>query len=91
MFIDAYSLKPIERPGGFNSVNATGANFRRIIDFSDLDKTMATNAPGESAQPGSPYYGNLREHLADGVYYPLPFTRGAVDKLAAHKLTLSPR
>ena len=91
MFIDAYSLKPIERPGGFNSVNATGANFRRIIDFSDLDKTMATNAPGESAQPGSPYYGNLREHLADGVYYPLPFSRGAVDKLAAHKLTLSPR
>jgi len=27
---------------------------RRIIDFSDLDKTMATNAPGESAQPASP-------------------------------------
>ena len=91
MFIDEYSLQPIERPGGFNDVNATGANFRRIIDFSDLDKTMATNAPGQSAQPDSPYYGNLREHLADGVYYPLPFTRGAVDKLAEHKLTLSPK
>ena len=91
MFIDQYSLQPIERPGGFNDVNATGANFRRIIDFSDLDKTMATNAPGQSAQPDSPYYGNLREHLADGGYYPLPFTRGAVDKLAAHTLTLSPK
>jgi len=54
MFIDEYSLQTIERPGGFNNVNATGANFRRIIDFSDLDKTMATNAPGQSAQPGSP-------------------------------------
>src|SRR4029077_12968265 len=32
-FIDQFSLEPVERPGGFNSVNATGANFRRIIDF----------------------------------------------------------
>ena len=91
MFVDQFSLKPVERPGGFNSVNATGANFRRIIDFSDVDKTMATNAPGESGQPGSPYYGNTREKLADGVYFNLPFTRPAVEKQAAHTLTLSPR
>lgn len=91
MFIDAFSLKPIERPGGFNTVNATGANFRRIIDLNNLDNTVATHAPGQSAQPGSPYYGNQREHLADGVYFPLPFTRGAVDKQTAHKLTLAPK
>ena len=91
MFVDEFGLKPVERPGGFNSVNATGANFRRIIDFSDVDKTMATNAPGESGQPGSPYYGNTREKLADGVYFNLPFTRPAVEKEAAHKLTLSPQ
>jgi len=90
MFIDQFSLKPVERPGGFNDVNATGANFRRIIDLEDVDKTMATNAPGESAQPGSPYYGNTREKLADGVYFNLPFTRPAVEKQAAHQLTLSP-
>jgi penicillin G amidase len=91
MFIDQYSLKPIERPGGFNDVNATGAHFRRIIDLADVDKTMATNAPGESAQPGSPYYGNQREKLADGVYFNLPFTRAAVDRQAAHTLTLLPQ
>jgi penicillin amidase len=90
MFIDAYNLQPIERPGGFNDVNATGAHFRRIIDLADVDKTMATDAPGESAQPGSPYYGNLREKLADGIYFNLPFTRAAVDAQAAHKLTLMP-
>jgi penicillin amidase len=90
MFIDAFSLPPVERPGGFNSVNATGANFRRIIDLSNIDATMATNAPGQSAQPGSPYYGNLREHLADGVYYPLPYARSSVEKLEAHKLTIRP-
>ena len=90
-FIDAYNLPPIERPGGFNSVNATGANFRRVIDLADVNKTMATNAPGQSAQPGSPYYGNLREHLADGIYFPLPYTRASVDGMAAHRLTLSPK
>jgi penicillin amidase len=90
MFIDKYSLQPVERPGGFNDVNATGAHFRRIIDFADLDKTMATDAPGQSAQPGSPYYGNWRTKLADGVYFNLPFTRAALDKQTAHKLTLSP-
>ena len=90
MFIPAFSLPSIERPGGFNTVNATGANFRRIIDLSNLDNTVATNAPGQSAQPGSPYYGNLREHLANGQYFPLPFSRGAVDSLRAHTLTLKP-
>ncbi len=91
MFVDEFNLKPIERPGGFNTVNATGANFRRIIDLSNVDATMATNAPGQSAQPGSPYYGNLREHLADGVYFPLPFSRESVDKAQAHKLTIAPK
>ncbi|HWY62364.1 MAG TPA: penicillin acylase family protein [Rhizomicrobium sp.] len=91
MFIDKFSLQPIERPGGFNDVNATGAHFRRIIDLADVDKTMATNAPGESAQPASPYYGNQRERLANGVYFNLPFTRAAVDKQTAHKLTLLPQ
>ena len=91
MFVDAFSLEPVERPGGFNDVNATGANFRRVIDLANLDNTMATNAPGESAQPTSPYYGNLREHLADGIYYPLPFTRAAVEKQAAHTLTIAPK
>jgi penicillin G amidase len=91
MFVDKFSLEPVERPGGFNDVNATGAHFRRIIDLADVDKTMATDAPGQSAQPDSPYYGNWRTKLADGVYFNLPFTRAAVDKQAAHKLTLEPQ
>ncbi len=90
MFVPQFSLPPVERPGGFNTVNATGANFRRIIDLSNVDNSVATNAPGQSAQPGSPYYGNHRERLANGQYFPLPHTRPAVDKLAAHTLTLTP-
>jgi penicillin amidase len=91
MFVEAFGLPAIERPGGFNTVNATGANFRRIIDLANPDRSIATNAPGQSAQPGSPYYGNLREYLASDQYFALPFTRGAVDAAAVHRLTLRPR
>ncbi|MGE0449838.1 MAG: penicillin acylase family protein [Vicinamibacterales bacterium] len=90
MFIDAFNLPPVERPGGFNTVNATGANFRRIVDLKNPDNSVATNAPGESAQPGSEYYGNSRERLANGQYFPIPSSRPAVEKLTAHKLTLKP-
>lgn len=90
MFVRDFGLPPVERPGGFNTVNATGANFRRIIDLSNVDNSVWTNAPGQSAQPGSPFYGNAREHLANGKYFPLPHTRAAVDKLAVHMLTLKP-
>jgi penicillin amidase len=90
MFVPEFSLPSVERPGGFNTVNATGANFRRIIDLSNVDNSVATHAPGQSGQPGSPYYGNQRERLANGQYFPLPYTRPAVDKLAAHRLTIRP-
>lgn len=90
MFVPEFSLPSVERSGGFNTVNATGANFRRIIDLSNVDNSVATNAPGQSAQPGSSYYGNNRDYLGSDKYFPLPYTRAAVDKLAAHKLTLKP-
>jgi penicillin amidase len=90
MFVPAWDLPGVDRPGGFGTVNATGANFRRIIDLSDLDNSVGTNAPGQSAQPGSPYYGNLADHLGNGEYFPLVFTREAVESKAAHRLTLMP-
>ena len=89
-FIPEFSLPAVERPGGFNTVNATGANFRRIIDLSNPDNSVWTNAPGQSAQPGSPFYGNNRELLANGQYHPLPHTRAGVDKIVAYKLTIAP-
>jgi penicillin amidase len=90
MFVPAWDLPAVDRPGGFDTVNATGANFRRIIDLSDLDNSVGTNAPGQSAQPGSPYYGNLADHLGNGEYFPLVFSREAVESQAAHRLILKP-
>ena len=90
MFIPDFDLAPVERPGGFGTVNATGANFRRIIDLSNLDNSVATNAPGQSAQPGSPFYGDLAERLGNGEYFPFLFTRGAIEEVVAHRLMLNP-
>jgi penicillin amidase len=90
MTVSAFDLPTVERPGGFGAVNATGANFRRIIDLSNPDRSVASNAPGQSAQPGSPFYGNLVENLGNGEYFPLLYTREAVEERAAHRLTLQP-
>jgi penicillin amidase len=89
-FIPEFSLPLVERPGGFNTVMATGSNFRRIVDLSNVDNSVWTNAPGQSGQPGSPFYGNNRQLLAGGPYLALPHTRAGVDKIVAHKLTLTP-
>jgi penicillin amidase len=90
MFVAGYDLPTVERPGGFETVNATGANFRRIIDLSNLDNSVWSNSPGQSAQPGSPFYDNLRENLANGQYFPMLFTRQAVEGGAAFRLLLNP-
>ena len=85
-----FDLPTVERPGGFGSVNATGANFRRIIDLSNLDNSVATNAPGQSAQPGSPFYGDLADRLGNGEYFPFLFTREAIEEVVSHRLMLQP-
>jgi penicillin amidase len=91
MFVPAFDLPPVERPGAFGTVNANGANFRRIIDLSNLDASVWTNAPGQSGQPGSPFYDNMRDHLANGQYAPLLFTRSAVEQRTKFRLRLLPK
>lgn len=90
MFVPAFDLPPVERPGAFGTVNANGANFRRIIDLANLDNSVWTNGPGQSGQPGSRFYDNLRENLGNGEYLPLLFSRAAVAKRVAYRLNLHP-
>ena len=56
----------------------------------DLDASVATSVPGQSGQPGSPFYQNLRESFGRGDYFPLVFSRGAVEKARRHRLVLTP-
>jgi penicillin amidase len=89
--VSAFDLPAVERDGGAGTVNATGAVYRLITDFSDLDRSLAIIAPGQSGQPESPHYDDLLETWVRGEMFDLPYTREAVEKQKAHTLWLRPR
>jgi len=95
-----FDLEPPARGGDENTVNMTGGagwdqtaggSYRGIFDTSDWDNSVATSVPGQSGQPGSEYYGNLLPLWAEGRYFPLAFSREAVERESAHVLLLEPR
>ncbi len=88
--MSAFDIPAAERRGGAGTVAAVGATFREIVDFSDLDGSLATNAPGQSGRPGSPFYGNLAQSWAAQEYFPMSFSREAVEANAAYRLRLVP-
>jgi penicillin G amidase len=88
--VGAYDLPAVERSGGGGTIAATGATFRQIIDFSDLDGSRATSTPGQSMQPGSPFYGNLLPLWGEDEFFPLLFTREAVEGAARYEMVLRP-
>jgi penicillin G amidase len=97
--VASFNLPPHERPGDGYTVNATGgtnysqktgASYREVLDLSDWDRSMMTNVPGESGNPGSPHYGDLISGWADGNYHPMPYSRKAVEAAAEERLTLTP-
>jgi penicillin amidase len=92
---------PVPRPGDAVTVDATGydtgsfhqssgASYRQIIDTSDWDKSMAVNVPGQSGQPGSKHYSDLLPLWTEGKYFPLEYSKDAVEKAATDILTLEP-
>ena len=90
LVVSDFDLPTVERAGGFGTVAATGVSFRHILDTADWDRSIFTITPGQSGQPGSPFYGTLLERWANDEYFPLVFGRPAVDEHAAHRLALRP-
>jgi penicillin amidase len=70
---------------------SVGASFRVIVDLGDWDRSVATNAPGQSGSPGSPHFRDLAPLWAAGEYIPLSFGDRAVQASAESTLTLVPR
>ena len=89
-FVPAFSLPTVERSGGAGTVAADGASYREIFDVSNWDRSLVINTPGQSGQPGSKFYGNLLQEWAGNKYFNLAFSKEAVEKVAAHRLTLTP-
>jgi penicillin amidase len=85
-----FDLPTVERSGGFGAVAATGVSLRQVLDLSNWDRSVFSITPGQSGQPESPYYGNLLPRWANGDYFPLVYSREAVEKHAAHRLRLQP-
>jgi len=74
-----------------NGDNQThGATFRIVVDTEDWDKTMFTNAPGQSGVPDSRFYNNLFPLWANDKHFPVYFSRSLVEKSASEKLILKP-
>jgi penicillin amidase len=94
-------LGPVARPGDEETVDSTGyygksfaqvsgASYREILDTSDWDKSVAINVPGQSGQPGSAHYSDLLPLWIEGQYFPLSYSKAAVEKVATDRLTLAP-
>jgi hypothetical protein len=86
----AFDLPGVEKSGGAGTLEADGATYREILDVGDWDRSLAINVPGQSGQPASPYYSNLLRMWADNDYFPLVYSRKAVDANTAHRLVLEP-
>lgn len=93
-------LGPLARPGDEYTPNATGmgdswaqvsgASYRQIIDLSNWDRSWVVNTPGQSGQPGSPHYSDLLPLWDSGRYFPLLYSRKAVEGETTDRLTLEP-
>ena len=96
-----FDVGPVPRPGDSYTVNNTsyrddefdqlsGPSYREIIDVGNWDGSMVVNVPGESGQPGSSHYSDLVPLWDQTRYFPMLYSRDAVEKQAKDRLTLEP-
>lgn len=96
-----FDLGPQGRPGDGYTVNATafagdsfrqlaGASYREIFDLSDWDNSVGINVPGQSGQPGSKHYGDLLPLWSEGRYFPMSYSKAAVERVTTDVLELKP-
>lgn len=70
---------------------ASGASFRMVADVGNWDASVAINTPGQSGDPASSHYRDLAPLWVEGRYFPLVYSRGAVEREARTRLMLAPR
>lgn len=67
-----------------------GPSFRIIVDVGDWDNARAVNLPGQSGDPDSPHYRDLTSMWLEGKYFPLRYTRPAVEAVTETRLHVVP-
>ncbi len=76
------------RASDFRETN--GPSFRVIVDVGNWDNSRAVNLPGESGDPDSPHYRDLAQMWLNGEYFPLLYTRAAVEQATQTRIHLVP-
>lgn len=96
-----FHIPPIARGGSAYTVNQStyrmsdfvhlnGASFRVVIDVGNWDASRAINTPGQSGDPASPHFRDLAEKWAKGEYFPLLYSREAIETNTEQRLRLLP-
>jgi penicillin amidase len=67
-----------------------GPSVRVMVDVGNWDNSRAVNHPGQSGDPDSPHYRDLAPMWRNGQYFPLLYTRKAVEKEAEKTIKLVP-
>ena len=68
--------------------NAWSPSHRQIFDMGDLPGGLASVPPGQSGQVGSPHYDDLVRPWLEGSYFPVLWTREAVEAACGDKMIL---
>jgi penicillin amidase len=89
--IGGSSFTPMAAAYGANYRLTSGASFRMVADVGNWDASMAINTPGQSGDPASRHYRDLAPMWADGRYFPLVYSRPAVERHAQTRIVLRPR
>ncbi len=76
------------RTADFRQTN--GPSVRLVIDVGRWDESMAVNHPGQSGDPDSPHYRDLAPMWLAGDYFPLLYSRLAIERAAQTRIRLLP-
>jgi penicillin amidase len=76
------------RPDDFRQTG--GPSFRIVVDVGGWDNSWAVNMPGQSGDPDSKHYRDLADLWLKGEYFPLLYTRPAVERVAEQRIWLVP-
>ena len=68
----------------------SGPSFRVVVDVGNWDNSRAVNFPGQSGDPDDVHYRDLASMWLAGEYFPLLYTRAAVEKATQTRILLRP-
>jgi penicillin amidase len=71
-------------------LQTNGPSFRVVVDVGNWDNSRAVNHPGQSGDPASPHYRDLAPLWLKGEYFPLLYTRKAIEGAMETHIRLVP-